>query len=244
MTDPAATTLYRNARVFTADADPAAAWADAVAVTGDRISWVGSAADAPAAERVVDLDGRLVLPGFTDAHTHLLMMGAALGQVYLTGARDLDGIQALLREARAADPGAVVLRGRGWLFDAVPGGAPTAAMIDEAVADIPVYLDANDYHSCWLNTAALAFILHRRGHFVPDAGFRRWVPRALAASLVMAAALWASLKPLAPWLAGGSGHRAAALGVLVIVGLAVFGAAALLLGGADRTQLRRLMARA
>ena len=82
MTDPAATTLYRNARVFTADADPAAAWADAVAVTGDRISWVGSAADAPAAERVVDLDGRLVLPGFTDAHTHLLMMGAALGQVY------------------------------------------------------------------------------------------------------------------------------------------------------------------
>ncbi|MGN6427010.1 MAG: amidohydrolase [Leifsonia sp.] len=156
MTDPAATTLYCNARVFTADADPAAAWADAVAVTGERISWVGGAADAPAAERVVDLDGRLVLPGFTDAHTHLLMMGAALGQVYLTGARDLEGIQALLREARAADPDAVVLRGRGWLFDAVPGGAPTAAMIDEAVADIPVYLDANDYHSCWLNTAALA----------------------------------------------------------------------------------------
>ncbi|WP_314146611.1 amidohydrolase [uncultured Leifsonia sp.] len=156
MTDPAATTLYRNARVFTAEADPTAAWADAVAVTGDRISWVGGAADAPAAERVVDLDGRLVLPGFTDAHTHLLMMGAALGQVYLTGARDLEGIQALLREARAADPDAVVLRGRGWLFDAVPGGAPTAAMIDEAVADIPVYLDANDYHSCWLNTAALA----------------------------------------------------------------------------------------
>lgn len=156
MTDPAATTLYRNARVFTADVDPAAAWADAVAVTGERISWVGGAADAPAAERVVDLDGRLVLPGFTDAHTHLLMMGAALGQVYLTGARDLEGIQALLREARAADPDAVVLRGRGWLFDAVPGGAPTAAMIDEAVADIPVYLDANDYHSCWLNTAALA----------------------------------------------------------------------------------------
>ena len=156
MTDPAATPLYRNARVFTADVDPAAAWADAVAVPGERISWVGGAADAPAAERVVDLDGRLVLPGFTDAHTHLLMMGAALGQVYLTGARDLEGIQALLREARAADPDAVVLRGRGWLFDAVPGGAPTAAMIDEAVADIPVYLDANDYHSCWLNTAALA----------------------------------------------------------------------------------------
>ena len=157
MTDPAETTLYRDARVFTADADPRAAWVDAFAVTGDRIVWVGRDGDAtPPADRVVDLGGRLVLPGFTDAHTHLLMMGAALGQVYLTGARDLDGIQSLLREAREADPGATVLRGRGWLFDAVPGGAPTAGMIDAVVPDIPVYLDANDYHSCWLNTAALA----------------------------------------------------------------------------------------
>ncbi|MDR6612049.1 amidohydrolase [Leifsonia sp. 1010] len=157
MTDPAETILYRNARVFTADADPSPAWADAFTVSGDRIAWVGHDGDAtPPADRVVDLGGRLVLPGFTDAHTHLLMMGAALGQVYLTGARDLDGIQSLLREARAADPDATVLRGRGWLFDAVPGGAPTAGMIDAAVRDIPVYLDANDYHSCWLNTAALA----------------------------------------------------------------------------------------
>lgn len=156
MTDPAETTLYRDARVFTADADPRSAWADAFAVTGDRIVWVGRDGDAtPPADRVVDLGGRLVLPGFTDAHTHLLMMGAALGQVYLTGARDLDGIQSLLREAREADPGATVLRGRGWLFDAVPGGAPTAGMIDAVVPDVPVYLDANDYHSCWLNTAAL-----------------------------------------------------------------------------------------
>lgn len=157
MTDRTETTLYTNGRVFTASADADRTWAHAFAVAGDRIVWVGAEGDEPpVADRVVDLDGRLVLPGFTDAHTHLLMMGAALGQVYLTGARDLEGIRRLLREAREADPAATVLRGRGWLFDAVPGGAPTAAMIDEAVADIPVYLDANDYHSCWVNTAALA----------------------------------------------------------------------------------------
>ena len=155
MTDPV--TLYRGGRVFTADADPEGAWATAFAVAGDRIVWVGGDRDEPpAADRVVDLDGKLVLPGFTDAHTHLLMMGAALGQVYLTEARSLGDIQRLLREARDADPSATVLRGRGWLFDAVPGGAPTAAMIDAAVADVPVYLDANDYHSCWVNTAGLA----------------------------------------------------------------------------------------
>jgi predicted amidohydrolase YtcJ len=156
VTDQTLTTLYRNGRVFTADADPATAWAEAFAVTGDTISWVGEVSTAPAADRTVDLQGRLVLPGITDAHTHLLMMGAALGQVYLTDARDLDGILRLLVEAREAQPDATVLRGRGWLFDAVPDGTPTAAMIDAVIPDVPVYLDANDYHSCWVNTAALA----------------------------------------------------------------------------------------
>ncbi|MEN0085082.1 MAG: amidohydrolase [Leifsonia sp.] len=150
------TDLYVNGRVFSADADPASSWASAFAVDGDRIAWVGHEDGIPSADRVIDLGGRLVLPGFTDAHTHLLMMGAALGQVYLTGARTLDEIRRMLQDARSADPRATVLRGRGWLFDAIPGGAPTAAMIDEAVSDIPVYLDANDYHSCWVNTAALA----------------------------------------------------------------------------------------
>lgn len=150
------TTRYLNARVFTADTDPDRAWAEAFVVDGDTITFVGRDADAPDASTTVDLGGRLVLPGVTDAHTHLLMMGAALGQVPLTAARSVEQIQQLLAAARAADREATVLRGRGWLFDAVPGGAPTAAMIDAVVADIPVYLDANDYHSCWVNTAALA----------------------------------------------------------------------------------------
>lgn len=148
-------TRYLNGRVFTADPDPGKAWAEAFATDGDRIVFVGAADEAPDAATTVDLEGRLVLPGFTDAHTHLLMMGAALGQVPLTDARSLAEIQDRLRAARAAAPDAVVLRGRGWLFDSLDG-APTAAMIDAAVADIPVYLDANDYHSCWVNSAALA----------------------------------------------------------------------------------------
>ncbi|RAC97428.1 amidohydrolase, partial [Burkholderia multivorans] len=52
-------------------------------------------------------------------------------------------------------PDAEYLLGASWLFEAVPGGEPTAAMIDEAVADIPVVLDSNDVHSTWVNTAAL-----------------------------------------------------------------------------------------
>jgi predicted amidohydrolase YtcJ len=136
------TTLYTGGRVFTAGDDP---WAEAFVVEGDRLGFVGDAAGARAAAgddaEVVDLGGRLVVPGFTDAHTHLVMMGEALGRVGLTDARTVDEIQARLRSAPRI--GGRVL-GRGWLFDSVPGGAPTAAMLDAAVPDVPVYLDAND----------------------------------------------------------------------------------------------------
>lgn len=149
---------YVNGRVFTASDEQE--WAEAVAVDGDTITAVGRSADALAAAgagaEVVDLAGRLVVPGFVDAHTHLVMMGEALGRVGLTDARSLDEIRARLRTARAADPDAPRVLGRGWLFDSVPDGAPTAAMLDAAIPDVPVYLDANDYHSCWVNSAALA----------------------------------------------------------------------------------------
>lgn len=144
-------THYRHGRIFTGVDE---SWVESIVVDGDSFVHVGTTESAPPADVVVDLDGRVVVPGFTDAHTHLLMMGEALGQVGLTDASSLEEIQRRLRAARGAASG--TLRGRGWLFDAIPGGEPTAAMIDAVVADIPVYLDANDYHSCWVNTAALA----------------------------------------------------------------------------------------
>lgn len=143
-------TLYRNGRIFTGDESR---WADSVVVDGDVFVHVGVEQSAPPTDTVIDLRGSVVLPGFTDAHTHLLMMGEALGQVGLTDASTLEEIQRRLGAARDSANG--VLRGRGWLFDAIPDGEPTAAMIDAVVSDIPVYLDANDYHSCWVNTAAL-----------------------------------------------------------------------------------------
>lgn len=150
-------TVYTGGRIFTAGAEP---WAEALVVDGDTVVFAGDAARATAAAgpdaATVDLAGRLLLPGFTDAHTHLVMMGEALGRVGLTDARSVDEIKARLRTARSAQPDAPRVLGRGWLFDSVPGGAPTAAMLDAAVADVPVYLDANDYHSCWVNSAALA----------------------------------------------------------------------------------------
>ncbi|MDP5225695.1 MULTISPECIES: amidohydrolase [Arthrobacter] len=155
-----APTLFHNARIFTANGGDGDDWAEALVVEAGVITYAGGLAGAreaagPEAEHE-DLGGRLVLPGFVDAHTHLLMTGEALGKVELTSARSLEEIQLRLAQARAATPDAARLLGRGWLFDSVPGGEPTAAMIDAVVADVPVYLDANDLHSCWVNSAALA----------------------------------------------------------------------------------------
>jgi putative peptidoglycan lipid II flippase len=97
--------------------------------------------------------------------------------------------------------------------------------------------------SAWLNAAALAVVLRRRGYLAVDAQLLRRVPRAVVASAVMAAALWAVLAPLGPWLAGGTMARFTALAALVVLGLVVFGVAALLMGAADRADLRRLLGR-
>ena len=98
--------------------------------------------------------------------------------------------------------------------------------------------------SAWLNVAALAIVLQRRGYLAPDALLLRRVPRMVLASIIMGAILWALVPQLSGWLGGGLAWRAAALALLVTAGMLVFAAAALLVGAADRGELRRLFRRA
>ncbi|MFE0019884.1 amidohydrolase [Amycolatopsis sp. NPDC059021] len=146
---------YRGGRIFTAT-EPA--WAESLLVQGDTVTFAGdTAAAGTLAEgaRVVDLDGAFVLPGFVDAHTHLLSLGESLRQVDLFDAADLAEIQARIGAAAAADPAAPRVLGRSWLFGALGGRTPDRHLIDAVVADRPVYLTANDHHSAWVNSAAL-----------------------------------------------------------------------------------------
>ncbi len=166
-----ASTLFHHATVFTAAATPAA---EAFVVDGDRLAFVGSLAEAEQVAgpdvRRVDLDGAFVLPGFIDAHVHLMMTGESLGGVNLVDADGLEEIQSRLAATRAARPDAARITGRGWLFNQVPDGKPTRQQLDAAVADVPVYLNANDFHSIWLNSAALAEVGITRDTPDPDGG--------------------------------------------------------------------------
>ncbi|MCI0157569.1 amidohydrolase [Leifsonia shinshuensis] len=146
---------YRGGAVFTADTRP---WAESIVVEDGRIAFVGDTvtADALPVDEVVELHGAVVLPGIVDAHTHLVSLGESLTQVDLHDAADVTEIQSRLLEAAADQPGADRLIGRSWLFSALGGRPPHRDLIDAVVSDRPVYLHANDVHSAWLNSAALA----------------------------------------------------------------------------------------
>ncbi len=98
--------------------------------------------------------------------------------------------------------------------------------------------------SAWLNCVLLALALRKRGYFAPDKRVLRRLPGMIAASAVMAGALWFAVPHTRPWLAGHLAERAAALTGLVILGLAVFAAAAVLFRAADLGEVKRLLRRA
>lgn len=155
---PPATLLLRNARIATRDRSHP--WAEALAVVGERIAWVGADANAAAwtgaGTRVLDGGGRLALPGLIDSHFHLLLGARTLGMLALDGARDLAELQARLRERAASDSGTGWIVGRGWAYRLFAAGEPIhRRILDEAVSDRPVYLTAFDGHTGWANSAAL-----------------------------------------------------------------------------------------
>jgi len=147
--------VFRRGAVYTMD--PRRPWAQAVAVRGRRIVAVGSddevSATVGAGTRVVDLDGRMLLPGFVDAHIHPL-----LGAFFTAGA-DLqhptrEGMLAALADWVRAHPDGPV-RGFGWRVDMFGPDGPHRAELDRIVGDRPAVLTAIDCHSAWVSSAAL-----------------------------------------------------------------------------------------
>ncbi|WP_406010901.1 amidohydrolase [Streptomyces sp. NBC_00637] len=138
--------------------DPARSRATAVAVRDGRITAVGHdevhALIGPDTE-VVDLAGKLLLPGFQDAHVHPQGAGLELGMCHLADTVDPDEYLRRVRTYADRHPDAEWITGGGWSLEAFPGGAPTAAALDAVVPDRPVFLPNRDHHGAWVNTRAL-----------------------------------------------------------------------------------------
>lgn len=145
-----------NGKVFVADA--ARSWARAVAVEGARIVAVGNEADLQPfldGAEVVDLAGRLVTPGFTDAHVHPHHGGEKLLGCNLLDAAGREEALRLVAEYAADHPDELWIKGGGWSQDWFPNACPSAAELDAVVADRPVLLGNRDGHGAWANSAAL-----------------------------------------------------------------------------------------
>ncbi|MEU8827849.1 amidohydrolase [Streptomyces sp. NPDC048636] len=186
------TVLLRGGEVHS----PADPFATAMVVQRGAIAWVGSegAADsfADGVDEVIQLDGALVTPAFTDAHVHTTATGLALTGLDLAGARTLADTLDRVRTHAAARPDDRVLLGHGWDAGGWPEGRPPRrAELDEATGGRPLYLTRVDVHSAVVTTALLDLVPG-----VSDlAGYHSDAPLTGAAHHAVRAAAQASVTP-------------------------------------------------
>ena len=108
---------------------------------------------AHAAERI-DLNGRLVVPGFQDAHVHPVSAGVELLSCDLSGCDTAEETVETIRAYAEAHPELAWILGAGWSMDMFPGGAATRELLDTAVPDRPALLENRDHHGAWVNSRA------------------------------------------------------------------------------------------
>jgi predicted amidohydrolase YtcJ len=151
------TLVLKNGRIWTGV--PEHPWASAVAITGRTITAVGGgdvARSAGPKTRVIDLGGKFAMPGFNDAHVHLLSGARGLKEVDLTGACTLEDMQKRLREYAERHPQNEWITGSGWEYFCFPEGRLAHKEdLDAVVKDKPVFIRAYDGHAGWANSRAL-----------------------------------------------------------------------------------------
>ena len=150
--------VLKNGFVYTVDGRRTVA--AAVAVRDGRIILVGSDRDAAkyigSGTSVIDLRGRMVLPGFIDSHCHAAYGAAHEGfDIMFTGLKSVDEYKKAIRDFYAAHRDAKFIKGRGWKNTLFGKTGPDKEIIDKIIPDIPVALDDEGGHATWVNSLTL-----------------------------------------------------------------------------------------
>lgn len=148
----------RGGAIYTVDG--ARSWAQAIAIDDGRIVYVGT--DAGASDyigpetQVVDLKGRMVVPGFQDVHIHPISGGIEAIGCDLNAANSVEEYVATIRKYAEEHPNDTWIKGGGWSMAAFgPGALARKELIDAVVPDRPVILWSRDGHTTWVNSKAL-----------------------------------------------------------------------------------------
>ncbi len=150
--------VLKNGAIYTVDG--ARSWAEAVAIKDGRIVFVGTDAGlTPYVDektKVVDLEGRMVVPGFQDVHIHPISGGIEASACDLNALTTVDEYVAAIKKYADAHPDEPWITGGGWAMSAFgPGALARRELIDAVVPDRPVILWSRDGHTAWANTKAL-----------------------------------------------------------------------------------------
>jgi predicted amidohydrolase YtcJ len=150
--------VLTNGAVYTVAPDRP--WADALAVREGHLVFVGDAAGASRfvgpGTAVVDLGGRMVLPGFQDTHAHPLAGGLELGECNLYDARTPAEVEGVIRAYVGQHRDLAWIRGNGWQLPVFPRANPGRELLDRIVPARPAFFASADGHSAWVNSKALA----------------------------------------------------------------------------------------
>lgn len=150
--------VIRNANIHTMAATPKTA--DSIAIRDGKIIAIGSDADTKGligqGTKVVDAKGKLIIPGFNDSHVHFLSVGSQLSSVDLRDAATPAEFVRRIKEFAATLPKGQWILGGNWDHENwTPNDLPTAAMIDAATPDNPVFVDRLDGHMALANSLAM-----------------------------------------------------------------------------------------
>ena len=147
--------IFINGKIWTADDKHPSA--EAMAVSGERIVAVGSTQEirvlAGPDTAVIDLKGRLVVPGFQDSHLHF--PGMSVNDVDLHGVETLQEFQHRLADFAKAHPKLPWITGHGWGYSAFPNQTVDKKYIDAVISDRPVYVSERDGHMGLANSKAI-----------------------------------------------------------------------------------------
>lgn len=165
--------VLKNGAIYTVDQDRT--WAETIAIADDRIAFVGSTAEFEAkfnagGMETIDLEGKMVLPGFIDAHSHPSDGMDYFLNINLYGLDSLEKYQNEISQHIKLNPGATAYRGGGWSDSLFPNNGPSKVILDAIIPDRPVSIISYDGHSLWVNSTTLDRAGIRKDTPDPDGG--------------------------------------------------------------------------